>query len=516
MLVLTWQGAKAQTYDLAIAAPNPNGSTLLEKGDVFRIGQNACFSYPNVMIPIWLPRAEYWGARVVNKGNQMITSVDNPVLKSKISYYDSLLMTRITVHQDSILIGLQDTLFVNDSIGVLFKDIFTDSDKRRVYYVNNWYPYGQDCTFLVEHWIEGDFTDANSFNDSISYEFILKNQDRILSSGHNYSSYYTSYVSKANSSPVDGRVQAVTAFLPNKDSLKSFECGSLYYFESSSLDSMTIDSIDFRYYLDSSFAGDTNQFVYFFVYDLSLNTNNTNSVSAYHMTMTAVGLVELKGLGTTIAKGAYHLATCTTIVDAATGGNPPPIGRYGDFSCITVAVTPYYTQPHSPATLVNKENTPMIGMDRVNYALNLKESTALFPFSACYWIEIDSNNTFQEGNHLLEMDLVPAIGVYYREPLHYIATNKITASTLPSFQVKLFPNPTSDYLQLQIEENANSLEKPMEYFITNVAGQVLYYNKKTLKLPFQQTLEVKNWASGLYFLYCKSKGQQQKIPFIIK
>lgn len=493
--------------DLAIATPDSNGATHLEQGAFFRMGNNRYSSPPNFTTGNPM---SWWGARVVNLGNQLVTNLEQPLLRCRISYYDSTAMLRQVIHRDSILMGAQDTLAVGDSIGVVFKALFDRDDIAAILYRPNYSQ--QERVLLVEHWIESQLVDVDPSNDTLQYELTMKKRTRNFISSPTFSSAYNNYVSKAECSPVDGRVQAVAAYLPDATNLQLFECGALFYFESHGFDSMTVDSIDFRYYLDSSFVGDSVQNLYFMVYEFQDYPNPTGRIQGSSLTMTSLGVVTLRGLGTTIAPGTYNLATCTNMVDAATGGTAPPLAIFGNYCYISVAIAPYYTADSTnPFIPVHPTTTPMFGMDRVNYGLNMHESAENTPFAACHWLEVDSFSR-RRGDHVGAVDLIPALGVFYQQPQYYIANKQLPSKT--SFQVQLFPNPTTDYLQVQLLMT-RPLQAPLQYVVTDATGRVVYYRKEEIALSYLHTILVRDLPAGVYHLHLKSGDQQTSKAFVV-
>ena len=77
--------------------------------------------------------------------------------------------------------------------------------------------------------------------------------------------------------------------------------------------------------------------------------------------------------------------------------------------------------------------------------------------------------------------------------------------TLMGDKFKVYPNPTSDIVQISIE---NPPKTPIEWTITNTHGQVLYYEKQGVTLDsYEKTIDITKLPSGVFNLQIRTLGQ---------
>jgi len=86
-----------------------------------------------------------------------------------------------------------------------------------------------------------------------------------------------------------------------------------------------------------------------------------------------------------------------------------------------------------------------------------------------------------------------------------VHTTTLAVNDLSKGKVQMFPNPVTDYINIQGLDNAKNM------LITNMAGQ------EVLKTDFQTRLDVSKLAKGIYILkIINSDGQSHNLKFIKK
>jgi hypothetical protein len=85
---------------------------------------------------------------------------------------------------------------------------------------------------------------------------------------------------------------------------------------------------------------------------------------------------------------------------------------------------------------------------------------------------------------------------------------KKSANREPSGLV-VYPNPATDYLQIEVQERSNT-----QYKITNYFGQVVHLWQSN---HITQNIELNNMSNGFYLLQATSnKGIVEQIKFVIQ
>lgn len=85
--------------------------------------------------------------------------------------------------------------------------------------------------------------------------------------------------------------------------------------------------------------------------------------------------------------------------------------------------------------------------------------------------------------------------------------------TEKEFEVKLYPNPTDNTLNIEVEM---SEIRDLEISIVNALGQVLYQNRNKNALNTVYNIDVKDFSIGAYFVKIKSINKSYVFPFIKK
>ncbi len=498
--------ASAQTYDLAIAVGDPNAATYLEQGDVIRIGYDYHIAIPTIPND---PFKWSWGARVVNYSANDMTSSLNPRLHCQVKANGASWGIR-----DSVFLSSTDTLVGQDRTGVIL------AKSLSYYMLGHLYPNDilAPKTYRVSYWVEHDGIETDYSNDTVHYELVMEGAYYNTGLTSPLPFFYVSqYLSKARTSPVDGKVQALTSFFPAETNLEAIEVGSLYYFPDALNDSLKIDSIDFRYYVDPSFTGDTTQWVLASVYSFQDGVNGglaDGQVEPSELVLHNILLDSITGVGTRVVPGQYGLKTLRNFVNASTGGTQSIIS-YGDFCLLTIWLQPSLLSSLTtvPATLL-PSNSLSFGMDSINYALNRHQSSSQNPFFTSVIFLQDTT-----GSRIIKSldngHLVPSIGLHIHYRKHYLALAMEEKLPTTTFEVQLFPNPTSAQLQVRLSANTLPLEAPLQYIITDATGRVLYYTTTTPTFPSLQTIDVQSLPAGVYHLHLKS-GQRKSTQAFIK
>jgi hypothetical protein len=93
------------------------------------------------------------------------------------------------------------------------------------------------------------------------------------------------------------------------------------------------------------------------------------------------------------------------------------------------------------------------------------------------------------------------------------AAPKIHPDT-PSNKIKIFPNPTSDYMTYLIPTNHNNIIN--QYCIKDISGQIVKSSEHPLQSEASNIINTHDFPSGLYFIQFLKDGQiVQSEKFII-
>lgn len=480
----------APEYDLAIGLPNRNGSTYFKTGDMIRVGGN----YYNPLMNLdpnnlgdWS-----WGAKVINKGWKTIVPADAPRIKCSIDFMDASTGAVTTgVYLDTIMGGATDSIIGNDKDGIALVDYLRDID----FIMNN-----GAGRYTVTYWVEHDQTDASAQNDSVQHTFVITDD---------VGGTQSHYLSKARLSSSDGRVYARSSIFPGSAPHTAFEYGSVFYFPRGATDSIRIDSVDFRYYVPSNFSGNATQTLYANVYHYVDGSNGGAANGALvgdELTQVGVASITLNGLGTTLGKGSYHLATFTNFVDASAGTAMQPLTD-GGFYYISIL-----NQPSLAGGVNTFEYNDVVihGVDRLNYAMNIGTRSSSFPIAPCSMRRIDATGVEHWFSGFTGFDEVPAIGVF-------LSKKSINSSTVAlqeeATNLQLYPNPASSQLTIRVEVKETS---DVQYIMTDVSGRVVYWNKSSVVEGEEHLVDVSTLSSGIYFVSVETSEGVSTKRFIKK
>lgn len=463
----------APKYDIAIGFPQGNvtGSSFSEKGDIVRLSNNTHRPLANVdpnNLADWV-----WGAKVVNYGTQTIQASDAPKIMCSINFTDAFGMTVNDVYLDTIVGGTTDSIVNDDPFGI------------------NMIGNLRDLTFIttngagrydVTYWVAHNHIDGSAVNDTIKHSFVITDDQGGASS---------QYLTKGKVNPLTGRTYADDRFTLNT-TFVNFEYGAIYSFPRGASDTIKIDSVDFFYYLDGTFAGPNTKTIYVNVYEFVDGSNGgalNGIINQGELTKVAFSSVQLTGLGTSVPLRNYTLATATNFINPTTGGVP----RYNDSSYYYIAVELNPSQVGG--AIINKGNSPNLGESRINYSMNSAASGSAAPIHA---ITIRTVNTVGNTNFYNTVEFgntVPAIGIHLSASK--MRTTIICPRSRTNIGLRVVPNPVSDYLNVLVE-----FETPtnVQYIMTDVSGRVVYTNQSTDVEIGIHTIDVSNLPAGVYFV----------------
>ncbi|MBK6500254.1 MAG: T9SS type A sorting domain-containing protein [Saprospiraceae bacterium] len=98
------------------------------------------------------------------------------------------------------------------------------------------------------------------------------------------------------------------------------------------------------------------------------------------------------------------------------------------------------------------------------------------------------------------------------EQCNIVSSTKNTSDT-PSNKIKIFPNPTSDYMTYLIPTNHNNIIN--QYCIKDISGQIVK-SERPLQSEASNIINTHDFPSGLYFIQFLKDGQiVQSEKFII-
>lgn len=471
----------APEYDIAIGVADPAATSFFAVGNVIRMGGNAYQSYHNLELSN--PVGWSWGAKVINRGARDLPTANRPRLYCSISATDQL-TGAITpnVYVDSIIYA--DSIFAEDGDGVAIERDMVSADMD---FLRN-QSQGSTVRYNVTYWAAHDGSDGSSSNDTIAYSFVISRDTLNPTSVR----YEDQYISKARLAAADGRVFASTPVFPGGGPHSSFEYGSVYYFPYGGTDNITIDSIDFRYFLTNGFSGAATQTIFANVYEYNDGMNGgvaDGAITGDELTLIGLGTSVLSNLGTTVGAGAFHVTQFPTLVDAATG---TPMGALSDgFYYISVQISPSLT---GGVATFGSNDVPLHGIDGLNYAMNIGKGTSAAPYAPSTMRVIDAAGAESWFGGFTGFDQVPSIGIFCSID-GYINTTTIAPSFAGTLAV--YPNPTTDVLQVELQLEQTST---VQYIITDIAGRVVYYDVSDKVSQEVATIDVSRLADGVYMI----------------
>lgn len=462
----------APAYDLAIGNANPNGAFLEDNGDFVKIGGNRYQALSNLdpsNLKEW-----FWGGKVVNYGAQTILPQDNAKLHVAIDFYDELSNALTSnVHVDSMDI---DTLIGGDTGGSILIDYFDDL---------NFITSNGKGNYEVKYWVSHDSSDAIATNDTVFHTF------SITGTG-------TSYISKARRAASDGRVFASRGIFPGGGNpISAFEYGSVYYFPKGLSSGLGIDSVEFRYQVPSGYNGPATQSLLVKVYRLTDGSGSTASngiLDSDELLEIGLGIVNLTGIGTTVAAGSFGLGVASNFIDAA----GDPLGGLDDHGLYYISLV-QDASLGGGATFTSTTGL-WFGGDDYNYYMNAAMSltdTIINPSPSATTDATGTTTWFWTG---FGADIVPSIGIHMKPfPL---STNNPMIETGEEIGLSVFPNPVTSNLNFSVEfEEA----RDVRYILTDVSGRVLLLFNSDNVTAETKSINIGQFPTGVYFLTAETK-----------
>ncbi|MBY0487736.1 MAG: T9SS type A sorting domain-containing protein [Flavobacteriaceae bacterium] len=98
-------------------------------------------------------------------------------------------------------------------------------------------------------------------------------------------------------------------------------------------------------------------------------------------------------------------------------------------------------------------------------------------------------------------------GIVYIDNVYFSATAPLTTSTFETSQVKMYPNPVSDKLSIELKESIEAIS------VYNVLGQEVY---SSFPGTNEATIDVASFKSGIYIVKITSNGLVKSKRFIKK
>ncbi len=475
----------AQRYDLAIALPDVNGGNLPAVYTQCRIGNNRYIPAANLVNSPNELREFQWGFKVVNHGYANVLPADGPRMRVNIDFVDALTgITTTGVYSDTM--AIMDTIVSKDVNGVVNTKLLRD-----INFID------KEGDYVVTYWVEFDSTDTNYNNDTTTHTFTLTGYDIPMKN----------YISKAKLA-ADGKVFSSSRVFPGGGgSFSDFEYGSMYFFPRGATDSFQIDSVDFRYFVPSSFTG----------------TSQTLAVNVYQWTdatsgAQADGLLDEQGaellhIGTQLSTirnfttNDYGLSTVSSFVDPATGS---PLGTLADggFYLVTIQNLASYNGVAS----FTSSDAFFFGTDtRINYAINVSTSSAAVPVALPSPVKVLDGAGAGKWNRIgFGADMVPSIGIYMSVGPTIVGT---TVYETEGVAFAVYPNPTTDIINVSLDLDE---AQDVTYILTNVSGQVLSMSKAQNITTSNYTVDVTAFPAGVYFLTAKTAKGESTQRFVKK
>jgi len=459
-------------YDISIGAAEPGSTLLIGSGDNVKIGGNPYNALNNIVHANDL-REWFWGSKAINAGFETIVPADSAAIHVNIDFTDALSGAVTTsVYTDVMYF---DSLVGGDVSGETQIDYLND-----INFINTYGAGAYDVTYWVDH----KNTDGNATNDTATHRFTITDDSAPL----------RNYISKARLSATDGGVFASRSIFPGGGPFTSWEYGSVYFFPRGGMDTMTVDSVAFRYRLTGGFSGDAAQTLFCNVYEMDASTGTLDDGAL--LTQIGIGTIPLTGLGTTVANGDFGLTTVTGFVNA-TGSGPMPGLKDNGFYYISILTNPSLTNGTSP---FDSDDVPWLGADENNFYLNAAMTRIDSVNNPSPLNVVDAAGTSDWFWTGFGADIVPSIGLYLGiKPVNPLSVSTVHTSEGAKFDV--YPNPATDVLNFNFEaEEATDVL----YILTDITGRVLNVTQSSNVTSDTQSINVSELPAGVYMLTAKS------------
>jgi hypothetical protein len=474
-------------YDLALGNPEPGGTTVGESITNAKVGSNRYNALDNIVHANDL-REFLWGSKAINNGSEDILPSDSAAIHLNIDFTDPITGAVITgvytdvMYYDSVIVS-------GDIVGQTVVDHLDDISFISVYGSGD---------YRITYWLDHKNLDGNTANDTTRHTFTVTDDSAPL----------RNYVSKARLS-IDGGVFASRSIFPGTTStapqpFSAWEYGSVYFFPRGETDTITIDSVGFRYYLPNGFTGDASQTLFCNVYEL--DPSNGVLTDGTFLLQTGLASIPLTGLGTTTATGAYHYTTVTGFVNAGGTGAMPGL-KDNSFYYVSILTDPSLTT----GGVFGSNDVPWLGADDgLNYSLNANETVIDSVINPSPISVTDAGSTPSWNWVGFGADIVPSIGLFLDIKPKPVSVSTVYAPEGATFNV--YPNPATDVLNFNFEaEEATDVM----YILTDLSGRVLNITQSTNVTSETKSIDVSNLPAGVYMLTAKAANQNWTEKVII-
>lgn len=467
----------APNYDMAIGKAISLSSTLITRGDIVRISGNRYFPLSNVdptSLKEW-----FWGAKLINFGGKSLYPQDEAKMYVSIDFYEENTGALTTdVYLDTMNI---DTLLAGEYDGIAAIEYLKDVN----FILNN--GAGE---YRVKYWVAHKHTDAFSHNDTVYHSF-------------NITSPASNYLSKAGLNSTDNQVGYSRRYFPGNGNYTHFEWGSAYHFPKGQTNNLTIEAVDFRYFVPS-YNGPDSLTVIVNIYSIADGSGATAAdgyIDNDELTLVGESYVLLSNL-TSIPANSYAIGTATNFVDAL--GNP--LGALNDDGMYYISIM--QNSNSAGVASFDYNNAISLGGEYQNYNLNrlmaVPNSLIINPSRVSQAILGQSINHYNLGYEGAGTSNVPSIGVHLTPDS--TMTNIIGLETNEDSPLMVSPNPATKNINIQVDFKTIS---DVEYTLTDAMGRIVKTFNSQQVTSETQTINVEHLPAGVYFLTAKT--EQEKI-----
>jgi hypothetical protein len=488
--------------DFSIRREDPTGNNLAAALVDVKVGMNR-YIPSNLLDPTNL-KEWFWGASVINYGPTTISPLGtNPTLYMSIDYVDPV--------TGAVTPGVYlDTIVIQSPLnGGGATQVDTAKSLRDLDFICNPNPsIGNGVgDYNVTYWVSHSGTDSDPLNDTTRHTFTITDA----------ASATSNYLSKVRLNQ-NGQPFVSAATFPGDPVVSEFEYGSMFYFFRGATDTVTIDSIDFRYFITNGYTGSSSQTVVVNVYQWNdADANGTLAAGTAQgnpeLTSVALGTYTANGLGIVgmHEAGTYELGRVNNLLNPVTGLPAGAIYADDGFYLVTIQQNPAL----SGGTTMTADDGLWIGRDVLNYAMNSIFTGGANPLPNVSPAKIIDGGGTGDWNWVgFGANEVPSIGLYVSAVENKLGVNTATVYADEGMGLSVFPNPTSDVLNvaLELEEAAD-----VTYIVTDITGRVINMATQSNVTEATSTLDVSSLAGGVYFITAQTaEGKQATQRFVKK
>jgi len=480
----------APPADIAIGNPYADGTFLSDGYNFVRIGNNRYIPEDNIDPTDF--KEWFWGMKVVNYGSESILVSQNAKAYVDIEYTSPAGLPVGVVYSDTM--DITDELVSIVSVAGDADSILAVESLRELGFLQT----NGAGDYRVKYWVASDAMSGSTDNDTLYYTFSLTSSATAPG---------THYMSRSPLA-LDGKVAATNAILPGGGpEFQAMEYGTMYHFPKGATDSITIDSIDFAYYVRSTYSGAQAQTlavnIYEFVDGSGLGTANaTGTLDADGLELTYLG-IGVATIPQIVAPGNYGKVTVSNFIEPAAGG---PLAPFVDDGIYFVTIKEEPSSFGGAATFNN--NTGLyIGSTSFNYAINTAMTSGSEVVPNLSPVKVVDAAGSGDWNWVgFGADIQPSIGLHLSITAPFL--DAPTISAIDEVDVKLYPNPANEMLNMEV-----SFDEPTDvrYIMTDVSGRVLNITYSKNVTSEIQTLDVSRLAPGVYMVSVKGdKGTTTK------